>query len=245
MNNLDLPLLTIGKNTVKDNILPYTGPIKWTNKHECPPNFFFNEEGWVEIPAPGYPKCSVTSPLYLPKHYGTTSTIFLHNLLVLRFLNYKPHDLLLSILEGAMLNRGFFLSPEEREWVVETSLGIDSLAKFPIMDPAIYYWDTLWSSTLSKAQINAKRRHRDISVVRVNMEINRKYKTPEVKKDAGVSTYAIKQYWKDMGWTMRDRTKKALSEALDSAPFVTQVELARLSGLSLPTIRKYLPKNER
>lgn len=236
------PLQTIGLNKLtKVSIHDMKSPLLWSNKHVCPEGYTFNEEGWVETTIP-FPKISAIPLIFLSKNKWRREQYLLHNLLALRFLNNKPHDLLLSVLLARDKRLGIEYEKEEVTWVVKESLAINSLKEFPVMDRSIYRWDTLWSDSLGRPQINRRRISHFISDVRDDMPIHDKYKSLPVKITAKVSLYAVRLYWKEMGWSATDRTKKAILEALAEDNCATQREISIVSGVSERTIRKYLPK---
>lgn len=246
MEQLDLPLLTVGENKVKrtrGDLLSKIGAIKWTNKRDIPRGYNYNEEGWLETNIP-YPKVSVTSPAFLSDKYFTPCAILLQNLLALRFLNNKPHELLLQILLRKFAKHNYYYTNSDLDWVRNQSLKITSPREFPPMDRSIWRWDTLWASELGRAQINKRKTIHHISDTREDMNINQKYRTLPVKEAAGTTLYAVKEYWKDMGWNSKLRSRKAILEALEINEEATVKELAAIAGLSLSTVRKYLPKSE-
>lgn len=244
MEHIDIPLLTKGENKIskqKNGLLSKTGPIKWTNKRDCPPNYEYNEEGWIETAIP-YPKVSVTSPTFLSDKYFTSPAILLQNLLAMRFLNNKPHELLLQILLRRFAKHNSYYTNEEIDWVRTQSLSITKISEFPPMDRSILRWDTLWASELGRAQVNKRRVIYFIADIREEMDINKKYKTMPVKEAANTTLYAVKEFWKDRGWSSTDRSSKAILEALEENENATVKEIAEIAGLSLPTVRKYLPR---
>ena len=246
MNMTDILLLTQGENqlSTSTSITEKSGPIKWTNRYDLPPGYIYNEEGWVELPVP-YPRVSITSPAFLSNKYYTPIAFLLQNLLAMRFLNNKPHELLLQILVSKFKKHGYFYTPKELEWVRKESLKINSIKDFPPMDRSIFRWETLWSSSMGRAQVNKRKTMHRISDVRENMDISRKYKTKPVKEEADTTLYAVKEYWLDMGWDAKTRSRRAILEALEENENATVKELAETTGYSLPTVRKYLPKNEK
>lgn len=245
MENIEVQLLTQGRNEIKNrpgSLIEKSGPIKWTNKRECPPQHSYNKGGWVQTNRP-YPKVSVCSYFYLSeRNVFSKVAILLQNLLALRILNNKPHELLLQLLIAKDRKLYVFYEEKDIDWVRTTSLSIDSYDDFPSMDRAILRWDTLWSSELGRAAVNKKRISHHIHDIRDEMDINRKYKTREVREEAKTTLYAVKEYWKEMGWSVKDRTYKAFMEALEEKENATVEELVNLSGLSTSTVYKLLPK---
>lgn len=244
MEYTDIPLLTNGLNEIElslTGIREKAGPIKWTNRYDCPTDYEFNNEGWIETLIP-YPKVSVVSPEFLSDKHYTPLAFLLQNLLAMRFLNNKPHELLLQVLIYKFKKHGYFYTEENLEWVREQSLAINTVKDFPPMDRSILRWDTLWSSTLGRAQVNRRKNFNHISDIREYMEISTKYITREVKNTAKTTLYVVKEYWKEMGWSIEDRSRKTILEALEAHENASAKELSAVTGLSINTVYKYLPK---
>lgn len=241
---MEIQLRTVGKNvlsTEPGDIINKSGPIKWTNRYDCPPGYNFNEDGWIETDIP-YPKVSIISPIFLSNKRYSPIDYVLQNLIALRILNNKPHELLLQVILHKVKKHGFIFPIEVIDDIRERSLSISTYDDFPPIDRSILRWDTLWSNTMGRAQINKRRTFHHISDTRENMTISKKYKTIPIKEEAKVTIYAVKEYWSEMGWSAKDRSKKAILEALEDHEDATVLELSTITGLSLPTVRKYLPR---
>ncbi len=238
----EIELKTVGENKITKSLLPHIGNLKWTNKYDIPKDYTYNEEGWVEV-FPPLPKVTVQSPLFLPTHGATKATYLLHNLLALRILNNKTHEYLLQSLISRDRNIGVYYTDAEIDYAREESLLIVDSSMLPKnIHRSILRMDTLWSNELGRAQINSRRVSHHISDIREDMPISSKYKTPEVVEASSTSLYAVKHYWKEMGWNFKDRTKRTIIEALLLEPNATPKELEQHTKLSLRTIYKYLPE---
>jgi DNA-binding Xre family transcriptional regulator len=145
-------------------------------------------------------------------------------------------------------SKHYTLSKEDRKLAISAVQQISSPDDITGIPLDILRFDTVWYSR--DCTLNGRRgilrymRNLGITMVRETMEIHRKYKTKEVMKDTELSKYAVLEYWKEVGLSTTDRTLAAIVEAKlylqDEVGRIKikQRELAAVSGVALPTIKK-------
>ncbi len=232
------------RNVTKDVVLK---DIKWSNKYECPSGYNFNDDGYVITDLP-YPKMGVSiQPWQL--RVLSPETLFTYNLLVLMLLN-PDNDLgsLGEALSGNMYNNTkIHFGNKAIDFAISRVKEITNLEDVKGIPRYILHFTNIWyskdSSIKSVRDIVRIRENETIDIVRDMMPIHGRWKTKQVSEYSEYSTYKIRNYWRERGFSTTDRSIAAIMEANDflirdsgiSKP--TQVQLAEASGLSRMSLR--------
>lgn len=249
--------MSIGKELAKaipKSLVDTIGSIKWTNTHDCPPGYVWNEEGWVQTHEPYLQVCVNTLP-YLIKELGEEGLLY-QNLLALRYLNTKGKEELISALKFNF-RMNFFRYPDELllSKAAKRAYDVDKLMDvLPSLHKNIFsLYDIWYSKTCSlkgRKQIQAVIKQNYIEQSRRLMSIATKYKTKCVMEFADVSEYSVKKHWKVLNLGKKDRTAKAIGDAIQyliqeegKALFdLTQKEIADIAGITERSLREHYDK---
>jgi hypothetical protein len=244
---MDLQLSKTSFDSLLERAATWNKEIKWTNKYDCPPGYTYNEDGWVKTSVP-FPKIHICLLPYKLSKLGEYQ-LLLQNLLALRILNNLPHDQIVLALINRYKQSMFGKNPNKKvmEQVIQDSLSMNDSSQLPKFDYDILHFDDIWYSRNftagGKAQIKAELRNRNVDSIRDMMPIRTKYDNSEVKREAEVTDYAMKVYWRERGLDKKSRTVSALAEAItfigDNSIEFNNHNITEISGLSMATIGRY------
>lgn len=225
-----------------------SGPIKWTNKYDCPPGYVFNSKGYI-ITQEVYPKIWVSTLLHLDGIY-TPTTLFYYNLLALYYLNpNKPFTAIKAAVYNRIQRSRRYSKPIPPE-IIEDAIKLYNLFEGDISEELpeeFCKMETIWYSDECEVQNTlAVMRLRTFSYmddIRDLMKISGRYKTAEVSKHTNQPAHTVRRYWKKRGLTPAYRIANAIIDAdtyfmgkgIDNP---TQKRLSEVSGVSIPTIRR-------
>jgi len=234
----------------RKNTLLQQGSIKWSNIHDCPEGYQFNEEGYIITNEP-HPLMKVNTLFYLLKRISSYQLV-LQNAIV--FLRLNP-DEPLPVLKHA-LNKRFFTpllkSQVDNEtfnsaWCKAVEM-YDQPEYYPPFNEGIVVDKVVWYSKDCEIQhvskLRAHENNRHIERVRTMMSINTKWKTEHVKKAADASEYGVKKYWKSINVSAKDRRNLEIQEAIDQlhnegVENPTQQKIADVAGVTKRTVYNY------
>jgi len=228
------------------NILDIIGTIRWTNRHDCPEGYAFNEDGYVQTDENRLQVSVNMLPFLLPTlgEYG----VLFQNAVALRMLNHnKPRDIIQDVLKYKF-NTSYYRKPDPLllAKAVSDAYCLDSLSEvLPKMHTSIFCFHDIWYSKDctegGRKQIQKLLRNDYIDKSRQLMSIDTKYKTKEVAAFVDESLHAVNCYWTKTGLDKKNRTIQSVIESVDKLKSIgienyTYNDIARLSGLTRQTI---------
>lgn len=241
-------LATLGPKSLLETM----GSIKWTNLHDCPTGYKWNEDGWVQTEVP-YLQVTVNMLPYLLSKLGEEEILY-QNMLALRYLNTKGVDELKKALTYKF-RMSYFRQPDTvvLNNAVVKAYRIDCLSEvISVLNRDIFAFYDIWYSTEctvhGRKQIQSIIRQEYIERSRNLMPICSKYKTQEVMEFADVSRYAVDLHWKMTGLDKTTRTGRAIGEAFEELMQkhgmfdITQQMIADTAGVSVRTLQSHLTK---
>lgn len=240
----------MNKLNKQGDLIKASGPLRWTNRYDCPPGYSYNEEGWVKTPT-DFAKLSVKIFPFMLNVYTVEELIF-YNLLVLHALNPDKHIDTLSTAIRGRIKQAFGPIVELSEDILRRAINrfntvLDEGNPFEYLTTDFLTAENIWYSkgavVNNISSIKYLIKEDAITKMRDIMAIRRKYKTNEVMKDTEYSRYTINKYWKRMNLSATDRSINAVSEAMlelaeSGIGIPTTAQLAEISGVSFPTALK-------
>jgi hypothetical protein len=227
--------------------------LQWNNKHQLPPGYAWNEDGYVitAMPYPFLRACVGLRFAFLAGRLGMKEYIR-QNMIVLRLLNPNVHKSIVGgVLFATFKKAGYIL---DRVVFDEVLAEVYQLIDIPNLDPVFITWRRTWFSetceydTISK--ILRVENSSKIDADRELMHIDEKYITAAVADFTGFSRRRIDSYWSEKQWDKQMRTLYTLEEAFtelsrqgNNAP--TRAQLVEVSGLSDRTISRVVKDMER
>lgn len=234
------------------SILTTIGKVKWTNSHDCPTGYEWNEDGWIQTDTQIL-QVSVNMLPYMLNKIGEQQLLY-QNLIALRYLNNKGRVELTQALDYKF-KMSYFKSvdPKLLKEAVAMAYDVTDLNSILItLSKDIFKFHDVWYSRdctfTGRKQIQALIRQEYIERSRELMSIGTKYKTEEIMNFADVSKYAVDKHWKLIGLDKTSRTGRAIAEAvellLESNELVniTQEMVAEIAGISRRTLNTHLQK---
>lgn len=230
------------------SIIKASGPIKWTNRYDCPPGYIFNDMHYVVTNTKFVKLWANTAPHMFSMY--TVAELLYYNLLILTTLNPdKPFHTILSATKYA-LKDSIFSKTDIPTDVVNTAVERYTNFEGNILEELnkdFYRLDDIWysedSDITTTLQIVYLIKEEAIDRTRDLMSIATKYKTKDVSSLTAYSMDIIRKYWKHRGLTTTLRTLNTVSDAYMylkrkgiSSP--TLVEVAKIAGLSTKSVSK-------
>ena len=224
--------------------------IKWTNRHECPNGYEFNDEGWVQT-TEKYLQVDVNMLPYIISGLGERGLLY-QNAVALRYLNSHSSDVVKMALRRKFIF-SYMREPDTQllNEAVDAAFAVDSLKDvLGNLSRDIFKFHDIWyrsdCSFEGRKQIQAIIKQRYIEDSRKAMGIDTKYKTKCVMEFAGVTEYSVKKHWRLIGLDKNGRTGRAILDAIeyydsnypDKQP--TQEDIAKIAGVSLRTVKTHV-----
>lgn len=232
--------------TMSRNLADLIGNIRWTNRHDCPEGYVFNDDGYVQTEENRL-QVTVNMLPFLLNALGEYGVLY-QNAIALRMLNHnKPRDLIQDVLKYKF-NTSYYRKPDPLilAKAVNDAYSLESIgAELPKLHTGIFCFHDIWYSKDctegGRKQIQKLLRNDYIDKSRQLMSIDTKYKTKEVAAFVDESLHAVNCYWVKTGLDKKNRTIQSVVESVDKLKSIgiedyTYNDIARLSGLSRKTI---------
>lgn len=228
------------------NLLDAIGKVRWTNKHDCPDGYVFNDSGYVQTDDNRLQISVNMMPFMLPS-IGEFGVLY-QNAIALRILNHnKQIDIIKQLLKYRFY-KAYFRLPDMDilDKAVEAAYALNSVSDIVgTLNKSIFCFHDIWYSESctegSRKQIQKLLRNDYIDKSRQLMTIATKYKTKDVAEFADTTLYAVNCYWSDTGLDKNTRTIYSVIEAIEElsrdGKKVTTREIAATAGMSGQTTR--------
>lgn len=246
--NASLPSLYSGKL----DLLKTLGRIKWSNKHDCPAGYNYNEDGFV-VTNENHLQISVNMMPYILTTLGEYQTLY-QNTLALRVLNPNKQQCLVEEIIKYKFSVSFGRKPNTDilNKAIENAYAEISLSNvIANLHRSIFSFQSIWyskdCSIGGRKQIYGILRDEYIDSVRSVMPIDTKFKTRCVADTTSESDHVVNVYWKHRGLDRKARSIHAMMEALEKlvdegSQQVSIKSLCDMSGLSRNTIVNIIDK---
>ncbi len=232
--------------TMSKNVLDIIGDIRWTNRHDCPEGYVFNEDGYVQTEENRL-QVSVNMMPFMLSSLGEFGVLY-QNAIALRMLNHnKPMDIIQDVLKYKF-NSSYYRKPDPvlLAQAITAAYSIDSIAEvLKDLHSGIFSFYDIWYSKDctegSRKQIQKLMRDKYIDESRQLMTIDTKFKTQDVADFTDASLHAVNCYWTKTGLDKKNRTIQSVVESIGKLKSLgvgnyTYKDISELSGLSRKTI---------
>lgn len=233
------------------SLLSTIGSIVWTNAHDCPSGYRWNEDGWIQTKEP-YLQVRVNMLPYMLTKLGEEELLY-QNMLALRYLNTKGRTELTAVLKYKF-RMSYYREPKDVviNNAVSRSYAVNKLIDvLPKLDKDLFGFYDIWYSkecTLNgRKQIQAIIKQEYIEKSRELMSIDTKYNTKCVMEFADVSKYTVDKHWRVIGLDKKGRTARAIGDAIEYLMneegkdifSITQKEVASVAGISVRSLQNH------
>lgn len=224
------------------NVLDLIGSIRWTNRHDCPEGYEFNEDGYVQTNENRL-QVSVNMMPFLLTTLGEYGVLY-QNAIALRILNHnKQSDVIRDVLRYRFRTSYYRMpDPIVLATAVNDAYKLSSLGEvLHTLHTSIFCFHDIWYSKDctegGRKQIQQLLRKEYIERSRQLMSIDTKFKTAEVAAFTDESLYAVNCYWSSTGLDKKNRTIQAVIESINQLKEqgivkYTYEDISRISGLS-------------